>query len=143
MGEYENNSTTNNYTSENDLALSITIYDYKTFAPAFPFKGIASSKSTLCQLLRICKHCPYQVLTDSLFFKNILFLEKYLFRLVTVLEQRKMMRNRTSDLRISRSDTLPLSHIVFTVIEVYYEVYITRVLHIARISNVDSVMFCK
>ena len=27
MGEYENNSTTNNYTSENDLALSITIYD--------------------------------------------------------------------------------------------------------------------
>ena len=54
-----------------------------------------------------------------------------------------MMRNRTSDLRISRSDTLPLSHIVFTVIEVYYEVYITRVLHIARISNVDSVMFCK
>ena len=27
--------------------------------------------------------------------------------------------------------------------EVYYEVHITRVLHTARISNVDSVMFCE
>ena len=51
------------------------------------------------------------------------------------------MRNRISDLRIPRSDTLPLSHRDSTVSEVYYEVHMTRVLHTARISNVDSVMF--
>ena len=41
------------------------------------------------------------------------------------------MRNRTSDLRIPRSDTLLL--------RLYSDM--TRVLHTARISNVDSVMF--
>ena len=51
------------------------------------------------------------------------------------------MRNRASDLRIPRSDALPLSHRDSTVSEVYYEVHMTRVLHTARISNVDSVMF--
>ena len=51
------------------------------------------------------------------------------------------MRNRSSDLRIPRSDTLPLSHRDSTMSEVYYEVHMTRVLHTARISNVDSVMF--
>ena len=51
------------------------------------------------------------------------------------------MRNQTSDLRISRSDALPLSHRDSTVSEVYFEVHMTRVLHTARISNVDSVMF--
>ena len=51
------------------------------------------------------------------------------------------MKNRTSDPRIPRSDALPLSHRDSTVSEVYYEVHITRVLHTARISNVDSVMF--
>ena len=51
------------------------------------------------------------------------------------------MRNRTSDLWIPRSDALPLSHRDSTVSEVYYEVHMTRVLHTARISNVDSVMF--
>ena len=51
------------------------------------------------------------------------------------------MRNQTSDLRISRSDALPLSHRNSTVSEVYFEVHMTRVLHTARISNVDSVMF--
>ena len=51
------------------------------------------------------------------------------------------MRNRTSDRRIPRSDTLPLSHRDSTVSEIYYEVHMTRVLHTARISNVDSVMF--
>ena len=51
------------------------------------------------------------------------------------------MRNRTSDLRISRSDALPLSHRDSTVSEVYHEVHLTRVLHTAKISNVDSVMF--
>ena len=50
------------------------------------------------------------------------------------------MRNQTSDLRISRSDALPLSHRDSTVSEVYFEVHMTRVLHTARISNVDSVM---
>ena len=51
------------------------------------------------------------------------------------------MRNRTSDLRILRSDALPLSHRDSAVSEVYYEVHMTRFLHTARISNVDSVMF--
>ena len=51
------------------------------------------------------------------------------------------MRNRSSDLRIPRSDTLPLSHRDSTVSEIYYEVHMTRVVHTARISNVDSVMF--
>ena len=51
------------------------------------------------------------------------------------------MRNRTSDLWIPRSDALSLSQRDFTVREVYYEVHITRVLHTARISNIDSVMF--
>ena len=34
-----------------------------------------------------------------------------------------------------------LSHRDSTVSEVYYEVHMTRVLHTARISNIDSVMF--
>ena len=51
------------------------------------------------------------------------------------------MRKRTSDLRIPRSDALPLSHRDSTVSEVYYDVHMARVLHTARISNVDSVMF--
>ena len=51
------------------------------------------------------------------------------------------MRNLASDLRIPRSDALPLSHRDSTVSEVYYEVHMTRILHTARISNVDSVMF--
>ena len=45
---------------------------------------------------------------------------------------------RPSDLR---SDVLALSHRDSSVSEVYYEVHMTRVLHTARISNVDSVMF--
>ena len=45
------------------------------------------------------------------------------------------MRNRTSDLRIPRSDALPLSHRDSTVNEVYYEVHMTRFLHTARISS--------
>ena len=38
--------------------------------------------------------------------------EKGVFRLVTIVGQRKKfpMRNRTSNLRIPRSDALPLSH---------------------------------
>ena len=51
------------------------------------------------------------------------------------------MRNGTSDPRIPRSDALPLSHKDSTMSEVYHEVYLTRILHTARISSVDSVMF--
>ena len=51
------------------------------------------------------------------------------------------MRNRTSDLRIPRSNALPLSHRDSTVSAIYYDVHMSRVLHTARISNVDSVMF--
>ena len=49
------------------------------------------------------------------------------------------MRNRTSDLRIPRSDALPLSHRDSTVSEVYYEVHMKRILHTTRIGNVESV----
>ena len=51
------------------------------------------------------------------------------------------MRNQTSDSRIPRFDALPLNHRDFTVSEVYYEVHMTRVLHTARMNNVDGVMF--
>ena len=51
------------------------------------------------------------------------------------------MRKRTSDLRIPRSDTLPLNFRDSTVSEVHHKVHMTRVLHTARISNVDGVMF--
>ena len=51
------------------------------------------------------------------------------------------MRNRASDRRIPRSDALTLNHRDFTVSEVYYEVYMTRVLYTAGIRNFDSVMF--
>ena len=51
------------------------------------------------------------------------------------------MKNRTSDFRIPRSDALPLSHRDSTVSEIFYEVHMTHVLHTAKISNVDSVMF--
>ena len=47
------------------------------------------------------------------------------------------MRDRTSDLRIPRSDALPLSHEDSTV----SEIRLTRFLYTARISNGDSVMF--
>ena len=43
--------------------------------------------------------------------------------------------------RHEESNALPLSHRDSTVSEVYYEVHMTRVLHTARISNVDSVIF--
>ena len=51
------------------------------------------------------------------------------------------VRNQTSDLRIPRSDALPLSHRDSTVSDVYHEVHMTCVLYTARISNIDSVMF--
>ena len=51
------------------------------------------------------------------------------------------MRNQTSDLWILHSDALPLSHRDSTVSKVYYEVHMTRALHTARMSNVNSIMF--
>ena len=43
--------------------------------------------------------------------------------------------------QIPHSDALPLSHRDSTVSEVYYEVHMTHVLHTARISSVDSLIF--
>ena len=66
------------------------------------------------------------------------------FRLVTSMGYRKILSpHEESNLRPSDlcSDALPLSHKDSLVSEVYYEVLITRVLHTARIRNVDSVMF--
>ena len=51
------------------------------------------------------------------------------------------MRNRTSDLRIPRSDALPLSHRDSEVSKIDYETHKTCVLRTVRISSVDSVMF--
>ena len=69
-------------------------------------------------------------------------IKKDVFRLVTVVGQRKNtesgIRNRTSNLRIPRPDVLPLSS---TMSDIYYEVYMTRVLHTAGISNVDNLIF--
>ena len=70
--------------------------------------------------------------------------KKYFFRLVTSVGQRKFLsRHEESNLRPSdlRTDVLPLSHNDSSLSGVYYEVLMTRVLHTARISNVDSVMF--
>ena len=82
------------------------------------------------------------VLTSA-FHSTNLFLRKMFFRLVTKDKEKILSPHEESNLRPSdlRSDALPLSHRDSTVSEVYYEVHMTRVLHTARISNVDSVMF--
>ena len=76
---------------------------------------------------------------------NFLFSEVYCFSSCHERETKRKfwvpMRNRTSDLQIPRSDALPLSHRDSTMSEVYYEVHITRILHTARISQIDRVMF--
>lgn len=51
------------------------------------------------------------------------------------------MRNQTSDLRITRSNALPLSQRDSSEQGTLQSLYITCILHTARISNVD-VMFC-
>ena len=51
------------------------------------------------------------------------------------------MRNGTADLWILHSDALPLSHRYSTVSEVYYKVHVTYILHTARISNFEDIMF--
>ena len=66
------------------------------------------------------------------------------FRLVTSVGQRKILSpHEESNLRPSdlHSNALPLSHKDSSVIRVYYEVLMKRVPHMARINNVDSVMF--
>ena len=71
-------------------------------------------------------------------------LRKMFFRLVTSVGQRKILSPyEESNLIPSdlRSDALPLSHKDSSVSGVYYKVLMTCVLHTARISNVDSIMF--
>ena len=66
------------------------------------------------------------------------------FRLVTSVGQKKILSpHEESNLKPSdlHSNALPLSHKDSLVIRVYYEVLMTRVPHMARINNVDSVMF--
>ena len=66
------------------------------------------------------------------------------FALLRACDKEKILSpHEESNLRPSdlRSDALPLSHKDSSVSGVYYEVLMTRVLHTARISNVDSVMF--
>ena len=46
------------------------------------------------------------------------------------------IRNRTSNLRIPRSDALLLSHRDSTVSEAYYEVHMTRILHTDKTKNI-------
>ena len=72
-------------------------------------------------------------------------IKKDVFRLVTLVGQRKNtesgIRNWTSNLRIPHPDVLPLSYKDSTMSDIYYEVYMTRVLHTAGISNVDCLNF--
>ena len=66
------------------------------------------------------------------------------FRLVMSVGQRKILSpHEESNLKPSdlHCNALPLSHKDSSVIRVYYEVLMTCVLHVARINNVDSVMF--
>ena len=66
------------------------------------------------------------------------------FRLVTSVGQRKILSpHEESNLRPSdlHSNALPLSHKDSSVIRVYYEVLMTHVPNMARINNVDSIMF--
>ena len=89
---------------------------------------------------------PYQVFNWFSPFKKIIFFIEICFSSGHERGKKKfwvLMRNRTSDPQIPYFDALPPSHRVSTMSEVYYEVHITRVLHTARISNVDSVMFCE
>ena len=51
------------------------------------------------------------------------------------------MGNRTSHLRIPRSDALPLSHRDSMVSKAHYEGHMTSVSHTTRVSNISSVMF--
>ena len=69
-------------------------------------------------------------------------IEKGVFCLVMCVGQRK---NSEFPWRIEpeTSDALPLSHRDPTVSEVYYEVHMTHILHTARISIVNSIMFVK
>ena len=72
------------------------------------------------------------------------YLQKDVFCLVTSVGQRKILSpHEESNLRPSdlHSNALPLSHKASSVIRVYYEVLMTRVPHMARINNVNSVMF--
>ena len=71
-------------------------------------------------------------------------LRKMFFHLVNEHGTKKVLSpHEESSLRPSdlRSNALPLSHKDSLVSGVYYEVLLTLVLHTARISNVDSVMF--
>ena len=52
------------------------------------------------------------------------------------------MGNRTSHLRIPRSDALPLSRRNSMVSMAHYEGHMTSVLHTTRVSNIFSIMFC-
>ena len=72
-------------------------------------------------------------------FKTLLWEQVYVIERGTKKKFWVLMRNRNSDLRIPRSETLPLSHRDSTVSEVCNEVHMTRVLHTARI--IDGVMF--
>ena len=67
-------------------------------------------------------------------------MEKDVFRLVTSVGQRKILSPQ-KELNSRPSDSALRCDLPSTASEGYYEVHMTRVLHTARISNVDSVMF--
>ena len=67
-------------------------------------------------------------------------IEEDVFRLVTSMGQRKNSEYPRG-IKPQSSDALPRSHRDFTMNEIYCVVHMTRVLNIARISNVDNVMF--
>ena len=74
---------------------------------------------------------------------RLAFLDNFPFKSRAWDKDKSLIPQEESNLRPSdsRSDALPLSHKDSTVSEVYYEVHTRRVLHTARLCNVDSVMF--
>ena len=76
-------------------------------------------------------------------FANIIFIKMFFVMSRAWDEENILIPHEEWNLRPSdlRSDALPLSHRDSTVSEIYYEVYMTRVLPTARISNINSVMF--
>ena len=81
------------------------------------------------------------------FLRQIIFcFEKAVLSLVTSVGTKKkfsvLMRNRTSDLRISFSDALTLNYRDCTVSEVYYEVHMTSQASCILLGSAVSIASC-
>ena len=76
--------------------------------------------------------------------EHVIILRKIFFIVSWAKEKKKVWdtnRNQTSDIQFPCSDALPLSHRDSMVSEVCYKVHMTCILHTARVSNVNGIMF--